>query len=102
MAFLVQPDGLPIQPSETVNHPSHYGGDTPYEVIKVIEAWGLDRNFCLANVVKYVARYDKKGDPVENLKKARFYLDYEIQKLENVKGESNCRELILETRAAMC
>ena len=26
---------------ETVNHPEHYGGDTPYEAIKVIDAWGL-------------------------------------------------------------
>ena len=32
---------------ETVNHPQHYGGDTVYEAIKVIEAWGLD--FCLGN-----------------------------------------------------
>ena len=68
--------------SDSVNHPDHYGGgDNPYEVIKVIHAWGL--GFNLGNLVKYVARAGKK-DPaktIEDLKKARFYLDYEIQLL---------------------
>jgi hypothetical protein len=45
---------------EAVNHPQHYGGDTTYEVIKVLEAWGLDKSFCLGNAVKYIARHDKK------------------------------------------
>lgn len=49
--------------SEQVNHPEHYGGeDNPYEAIKVIEAWGLDNDFCLGNVVKYVSRAGKKVD----------------------------------------
>lgn len=39
---------------EFVNHPSYYGGaENPYEVIKVIEAWGLDNNFDLATVIKF-------------------------------------------------
>ncbi len=66
---------------EAVNHPAHYGGaDNPYEAIKVIEAWGL--GFCLGNTVKYIARAGKKGSLVEDLKKARFYLDREIGRLE--------------------
>jgi len=69
-------------PKETVNHPSHYGGDTVYEVIKVIEAWGLDNNFCLGNVIKYVARAPYKGNTLEDLKKARWYLDRAIQRME--------------------
>jgi hypothetical protein len=64
---------------ETVDHPAHYGGaDNPYEAIKVIEAWGL--GFCLGNTVKYIARAGRK-DPtatVEDLEKARWYLDHEI------------------------
>lgn len=71
--------------SDPVNHPNHYGGDTTYEAIKVIEAWGL--GFSLGNLVKYVARAGKK-DPVkelEDLKKARFYLDRYIWNLENNK-----------------
>jgi hypothetical protein len=70
---------------ETVDHPAHYGGaDDPYEAIKVIEAWGL--GFCLGNVVKYIPRAGKK-DPatrIEDLKKARWYLDREIQNLEGL------------------
>ena len=68
---------------ETVNHPAHYGGDTPYEVIKVLEAWELDKSFCLGNAVKYIARAGKKHDNViEYLKKAAWYLNREITKLE--------------------
>ena len=66
---------------EAVNHPQHYGGgDNPYEAIKVIDAWDL--GFCLGNTVKYVARAGKKNDRLEDLKKARWYLEHEIQKLE--------------------
>lgn len=68
---------------ERVDHPDHYGGDTTYEAIKVIEAWKL--GFCLGNAVKYICRFGKKDDrrePIEDLKKARWYLDREIQRLE--------------------
>lgn len=58
--------------------------DNPYEVIKVLEAWGLDGNFCLGKVVKYIARADKKGKNVEDLKKAAWYLEREIKKLEGL------------------
>lgn len=71
--------------SDPVNHPAHYGGDTPYEVIKVLSAWGLLKNFCLANAVKYIARADKKGSTLDDLKKARWYLDYEIKRMEEGK-----------------
>lgn len=63
--------------TDAVNHPKHYGGeDNPYEVIKVIEAWNL--GFRLGNTVKYIARAELKGATVEDLKKARWYLDREI------------------------
>ena len=70
---------------EMVNHPSHYGGeDNPYEVIKVCEAWDLDKDAYLFNVVKYVARAGKKcaTKELEDLKKASFYLNRKIQNLE--------------------
>lgn len=64
---------------DTIDHPAHYGGAAnPYEAIKVIEAWKL--GFCLGNAVKYIARAGRK-DPnaeLEDLKKARWYLDREI------------------------
>jgi hypothetical protein len=70
---------------EMVNHPNHYGGaDNPYEVIKVCEAWGLDKDAYIFNVVKYVARAGKK-DPakeLEDLKKAAFYLNRRIETLQ--------------------
>lgn len=74
-------------PAEAIHHPEHYGGkDNPFEAIKIIEHFKL--GFCLGNVIKYILRAGKK-DPnkwIEDLKKARWYLDREIQYLEN---ESN-------------
>lgn len=72
---------------DPVNHPSHYiqGG---IETIDVIEAWELD--YLLGNCVKYISRAGKK-DPsktVEDLKKARWYLDREIAKMEAQKTVS--------------
>ena len=69
-------------PKENVDHPNHYGGsDNPYEAIKIIEAWGL--NFHLGNVFKYISRAGKKNkDTIEDLKKARWYIDRHIQNLE--------------------
>lgn len=66
---------------EAVNHPPHYGGDTSYETIKVIEAWDLD--FCLGNAVKYISRAGRKDAAalIEDLKKARWYLDRKIAQL---------------------
>lgn len=68
---------------DQVNHPAHYGGDTTYEVIKVLRAWGLHKCAYLFQTVKYVARAGKK-DPtkeIEDLEKARFYLDEKIKVL---------------------
>jgi hypothetical protein len=63
-----------------VDHPAYYGGDeNPYEAIKVIEAWGL--GFRLGNAVKYIGR-PQKGAHLEDLRKARWYLDREIGALE--------------------
>lgn len=68
--------------ADAVNHPSHYGGDVPYEAIKVIHAWDL--GFDLGNAVKYISRAGKK-DPaktVEDLRKAVFYIEHHIKDLE--------------------
>jgi len=69
---------------EAVNHPAHYGGeDNPYEVIKVLEAWGLEKDAYLFNVVKYIARHDKKCAPLEDLEKAAWYLNRKIVQMKN-------------------
>lgn len=69
---------------ETVDHPAHYGGgDNPYEHIKVADAWSL--NYRLGNATKYICRAGKKSEnAIEDLKKAIWYLQSEIERL---KGE---------------
>ena len=69
---------------EMINHPSHYGNgkEDPLEVIKIIDHYEL--GFALANSIKYILRSDKKGNKLEDLKKAAWYLQHEIKKLENV------------------
>ena len=69
---------------EQVNHPEHYGGgNNVYETIKVIDAWEL--GFSLGNTIKYISRAGKKNKDkeLEDLKKAKFYLDHHIKTLEN-------------------
>ena len=62
---------------DNINNPIHYGGiDNPYEAIKVIEAWNL--GFNLGNVVKYISRAGKKNNEIEDLEKALWYLQREI------------------------
>lgn len=65
--------------SDPIERPAHYTFGR-HEVLDVIEDWGL--GYHLGNVVKYVARAGRKGDMVEDLKKARFYLDRLIRRLE--------------------
>lgn len=66
--------------ADMVNHPPHYtaGG---VETIKFIEAKGLD--YHLGNVVKYITRAGKKDDEIQDLKKARWYLERAINVREN-------------------
>ena len=74
----------PPPEKEQVNHPEHYGGgNNAYETIKVIDAWEL--GFSLGNTIKYISRAGKKNKDkeLEDLKKAKFYLDHHIKTLEN-------------------
>lgn len=67
---------------EMINHPQHYNMGK-FEAIDVIEDWQL--NFNLGNTVKYISRAGHKDDIIQDLKKALWYLDREIKRLE--KGE---------------
>lgn len=70
---------------DIINHPSHYCDGRKYEPINVINDWELSYN--LGNVVKYVSRAGRKGNILDDLLKAQFYLNYEIIKLrENQNG----------------
>jgi len=67
--------------NEMVDHPHHYGGeDNQYEAIKVIEAWEL--GFNLGNTLKYISRAGKKINTLEDLEKASWYINREINKLK--------------------
>lgn len=71
---------------EMVNHPDHYHPGT-YEAINVIEAWDL--NFNLGSAIKYISRcglkpdaeLSKKEKALEDLRKAAWYVDREIERL---------------------
>lgn len=70
----------------SIDHPSHYAEGRKYEPIDVITDWEL--NFALGNTVKYISRAGRKGEPdklLEDLKKAQWYLSYEIERLERQK-----------------
>lgn len=62
---------------DPVNHPKHYNAHpSGIECIAVVEHMG----FNLGNAVKYIWRADLKGDAVEDLKKAAWYINREIAK----------------------
>ena len=71
----------PCVHKEKVNHPNHYKCGK-FEAIDVITDAGYGEGFCLGNVLKYVLRAKHKEDEIEDLKKARWYLDYWITSLE--------------------
>ena len=60
---------------DNIFSPKHYTHGK-YEVIDVIEDWDL--NFRLANAIKYIARHKHKGKPLEDLEKALWYLQREV------------------------
>lgn len=69
---------------EKVDHPVHYGGDVTHEVYKCAEFHGLHTCAYLFMVFKYIARNGKKPgeDELDDLKKARWYLNRKIALLE--------------------
>ena len=74
--------------SDPVNHPAHYKTGS-IECIDVIEALGLGHDFCVGNAVKYLFRAGKKGSLLEDLKKARWYVNRAIESLEKKQAEAD-------------
>jgi hypothetical protein len=66
-----------ILDSEMVNHPDHYQGNK-FEVIDIIEDYEL--GFSLGNAIKYILRSDKKGARKQDLQKAIWYIQREINR----------------------
>jgi len=65
---------------DNVNHPKHYNNKSGIECIDVVEQF----NFCRGNAIKYIWRAGEKdkSKEIEDLKKAIFYIEREIAKLE--------------------
>lgn len=73
--------------NDAVNHPSHYTNRS-MEAIDIIEmVIGIEKNtkvaYAMSNVLKYMLRFRDKGKPIEDMKKARWYLDRMIKHLED-------------------
>jgi len=68
-----------IKVHDPVNYPKHYTSHpSGVECITITEHYG----FNLGNVIKYLWRAEEKGSPLADLKKARWYLEREIQRRE--------------------
>ena len=66
-----------LETKEMINHPSHYKGNN-LEVIDIIEDYDL--GFCLGNAIKYILRAAKKENRKQDLMKALWYIEREIDK----------------------
>ena len=79
---------------DNVSHPAHYNVGH-IEVIDAIESWGFGEGFNKGNAIKYIARAGRKdpGTEIEDLEKARWYIDREIAR---AKSEQES-ELLYET-----
>ena len=77
---------------DNVNHPEHYISETGLETIDVIEAFTFDLKGIEAtdtgNIVKYISRWKKKNG-LEDLKKARWYLNHLIEHVEKLEKEND-------------
>lgn len=81
---------------DNVNHPRHYEGSTSLECIECMEvAMGTDAvyKFCLCNAFKYMWRYKNKNGE-EDVKKARWYLDYVEQGIERASVDNISEDVL--------
>jgi len=68
--------------ADAVNHPAHYNANpSGVECIQIVE----HMSFCIGNAIKYLWRADEKGHPIEDLRKAIWYIEREIVRREGTK-----------------
>ncbi|UVX36115.1 MAG: protein of unknown function DUF3310 [Namikivirus ozawa] len=73
--------------TDNVNHPTHYTArDIGYECIVLTKY----QYFCTGNVIKYLWRYKDKGNPTEDLEKARWYARKAVARHEQTYTTSTC------------
>lgn len=79
--------------TDNIDHPDHYTGrNIGYECIDITQY----QTFCTGNAIKYLWRYKSKGNPVEDLKKARWYAARASMRRETVNLTSQCNDIILK------
>jgi len=87
-SYSVQPDDYTVVKravvSDEVTHPSHYQHPSGIEVIEITK----HESFLRGNIIKYVLRAPSKGTELLDLKKARQYLDWEIERVEAINNGS--------------
>jgi hypothetical protein len=92
-ATMIEPQ--PTQPakphSDPVNKPAHYTFGY-FEVIEVLQDW-FPANPLLWQVGKYIARAHHKGNALQDLRKARFYLEREIERLEDLSANQQPKNI---------
>ena len=73
--------------SDPVNNPAHYTYGT-IECIDFLDSCGYGLDFCLANAIKYLTRCKHKGTMVQDIRKAIWYANHAVEKLES--GDYAC------------
>ena len=70
--------------NDQVNHPYHYtqGGIECIEALEAAMSEDAFKGYCKGNILKYLWRYESKGNPIQDLLKAQWYLERLIQKHE--------------------
>ena len=85
--------------NDAVNHPSHYTSHpSGVECIQITE----HMNFCIGNAVKYLWRVGLKGDAVEDLLKARWYIEKEIQRIKAAASPACAAPVQSAERRSLC
>ena len=82
---------------DPVNRPSHYAEGRRYEPIAVIEDWSL--GYHLGNALKYISRAGRKQNTIEDLRKAVWYVNREIERLEGDTQEEEAVQHFLAENA---
>jgi len=77
---------------DIISNPSHYTSGRKFQPLDIILEWFPD-DYLLGQTLKYLSRIGRKGDPLEDAMKMRFYLD---KKIELLKRESNSRAMPLD------
>lgn len=83
--------------SDAVNHPKHYGQVPGIECIDVVKHFDFTRG----NAMKYLWRAGSKGDILEDLKKARWYVDQEIKDIERQREEESEDDLLSKVTSTL-